>query len=400
MTPRLYVLPLATFAAATEAFVYVGLLSELTNDLGVSLAAGGSLAAAFTLVYALSVPFLASLTAHWDRTRVLILGLGGVAIINAAAAYAPNFETLLATRIAAGFAAALIGPSASTAASHMVPPERRGRAIAVVLAGTTLAFSLGVPIGSAIGGIFGWRSTFLFAAAIAAFAAVMIALVLPKTGETERAGLSSLKLAFRPDIMAVLLQTTAAFGATFASISLIGPLSEQIAGLSGGEIGLVQACIGIGSILGIVVGGALADTSDARRHLLWLFAVIGVTQLGFTLLMRQASVPDISYAPFLAASVLFGASALFAIGPIQQTRLIGAEPDQRMVVLALHGTSIFLGQSAGAAMGAATTGMAGLAWTGAAGFVAAALAMTLLLAGKMTPSRGRTAFRSNVESDR
>jgi nitrate/nitrite transporter NarK len=76
------------------------------------------------------------------------------------------------------------------------------------------------------------------------------------------------------------------------------------------------------------VGGTLADRSRTRRHLLWLFAVIGITQLSFTILSCSAGPPDLSYAPFLATSVLFGAAALFAIGPIQQKRLIGAAPDQ------------------------------------------------------------------------
>ena len=165
-------------------------------------------------------------------------------------------------------------------------------------------------------------------------------------------------------------------------------MSETIADLSGGEIGLVQACIGVGSILGLAVGGTLADRPRTRRHLLWLFGVIGVTQLSFTILSRSTGTPDLSYAPFLATSVLFGAAALFAIGPIQQKRLIGAAPDQRMVAFALHGTSIFLGQSAGAALGAATTGIAGLEWTGAAGSVAVVMgAVFLLVTARPVPVR-------------
>lgn len=386
LPPRIFLLPLASFAAATEAFVYIGLLTELTSDLGVSLAAGASLAAVFTLVYAVSAPILASLTAGLDRKWVLTLGLLGVALTNVVAALAPNFAVLMASRVTAGFVAALVGPSASVAASHTARPEHRGRALALVLAGTTLAFSLGIPIGSAIGGVFGWRSTFWFATAIAVVAAAAILAGLPRTGGAERGGLASLRLALSPRIRIILLQTTAAFGATFSAVSLIGPIGETLAGLEGGGVGLIQSFIGLGSILGIIVGGRLADGRPRRFDLVWIFLIIAVTQAAISILFYVPGMPSALLAYPLAASIFFGAAALFAIGPIQQTRLIGAAPEQRMVALALHGTSIFLGQSLGAALGAVTVAITSLSWTG---FVGAALATgaALLLAAPPRPAR-------------
>ena len=152
---RVWVLALATFATGTEGYVYAGLLADLAGDLQVTVGRAGLLAAGFAITYALLAPPLAALTASLPRRGVLVGGLAALALVNLLASLSPSFGALLASRVACGIVAAVVGPAATVTAASLVPPERRGRAVALVSAGLALAFTVGVPLGSVVGGAFG-----------------------------------------------------------------------------------------------------------------------------------------------------------------------------------------------------------------------------------------------------
>ena len=158
----------ATFATGTQTYVFSGLLADLAQDLGVSIGAAGQLATAFAITFAIAAPIMGGLLSNMERRRILVLALATVALLNTAAALAAGYGSLLGLRILAGLAATCINPIAAAAAVALVPASQRGRALAIVTAGMTVAFMMGIPLGSAIGGLFGWRATFLFAASLAA----------------------------------------------------------------------------------------------------------------------------------------------------------------------------------------------------------------------------------------
>lgn len=337
---RVWVLALATFATGTEGYVYAGLLSDLAGDLQVTIGRAGLLAAGFAITYAVLAPPLAAVTAAWPRRGVLVGGLAVLGLINLLACLAPSFEWLVASRVACGVVAAMVGPTATAAAASLVPPERRGRAIALVSAGLALAFTLGVPIGSVIGGTFGWRATFVFAGLLLLAAAGLIRLLLRPVPGTDRTGLATLGIAARPAIAARLAVTAGAFTATFCSIAYLGPLVNRAVGAEGAAVGAFQACIGLGSVLGILAGGRLADRPGPERALPILFGVVALTQVGFVL---APALSPVAASALIAVSITVGAAALFAILPIVQVALIADAPTQRSVVLALNGSMVFLG---------------------------------------------------------
>lgn len=259
LDPRIYVLALETFAGATEANVYAGLLGELAQDFRVTLATAGLLAAGFAIAYAATAPILAPITNHWQRRRILVWGLGALGALNFAAAALPTFGALLTSRVVCGLLAALIGHSATAAASLIAPVALRGHAVSIVGAGTGLAFTVGVPIGSAIGGVFGWRSTFVFAGALLLLCSALLAAFLPNVPEGARTGLKGLQVLKDRPVLGRLGVTVASFTATFATIAYLGPTAARVAQSRGFGVGLFQACIGAGSIVGILLGGRLAD---------------------------------------------------------------------------------------------------------------------------------------------
>ena len=182
MDRRIWLLTFAQFAAATGAYAFTGLLARLADDLGVSLATAGQLSAAYALTYALAGPPAAALTARLDRRDLLVAGLALVGVLNLATAAAPDFATVLALRVAAGAAVTLVLPG--VAASMLAPAHQRAKAMAMVLAGLTLAFSFGIPLGTVIGGGFGWRACFVFGGAIALVGAVAVRFSLPPLPST------------------------------------------------------------------------------------------------------------------------------------------------------------------------------------------------------------------------
>ncbi len=362
MDRRIWLLTAAQFASATGAYAFTGLLARLAEDLGVSLATAGQLAAAYALTYAIAGAPVAALTARLDRRAMLVWGLGLVAALNIATAFATDFTTALLLRVAAGLAVTLVMPG--VAASMLVPPEQRGRAIAIVLSGLTLAFSLGIPLGTAIGGVVGWRGCFIFSGTLSAIAALGVQFGLPRLPSTDRGGAASLGIILKPAIASMLGTTLLAFAGLFCIAAYLGPIVTATTGITGSGIGAIQVFIGIGSLGGIALGSRVAGLPGARVPVM-LFLLLAAALVGYTALMLTPQA--FWHAAPLALCVFAGSLALFALAPLVQTRLMHLAPQDRAVAIALNGATTFAGQGAGAAYGGIVIGAAGLPWTGAAG---------------------------------
>jgi len=384
MPPRILVLALASFAMGTETHVFAGHLAALATELGVTVAVAGQLATAFALTYAVSAPVIASFCARFDRKTVLIVGLLLLGVLNIAAAAVPSFTPLIVIRILCGIAAGLVGPAAPAAAAVLAPPEKRGKALAVVLAGLTLAFVLGVPLGSVVGDLFDWRATFVFSGILAFLAAAATGIVLPRVPGGERAGLKTLLIARERRVALPLLLTMVGLAATFCVISYIGPVVNRISGLEGSGVGAMQALIGIGSIAGLALGGIAADRAGAPRLLVGSFFVTVAAMGGYSALLaaqtpEHASLGQMAATGLLALTIMAGAVAVFARAPIIQASLVAAVPEARAVALALNSSMVFVGQGLGAAIGGLVIAEAGVIWVGAAGAVLGLLGIGLAL---------------------
>lgn len=380
MNPRIYILAFAAFAVGTEAHVFTGVLERLAEDLQIELGAAGWLAASFAITYAVAAPFMASFVAALDRKRVLVGALFALGVVNLAGAFMPTFETLLMTRVACGIIAPLVTPIASAVAAGLVAPERRGRALSIVLAGITLAFVLGIPLGSVVGSIFGWRSTFAFSGLLALFACAAIAMILPSHPSQDRAGLANLRIAGDWPVLSNLIFNTSAFFATFSIVAYIGPIITRITSLDGAGIGALQMAIGGGSIVGVYLGGSLADRAPKAKTVAAGFALnIFILSLYSFWMFDPFALPVALKTAGLALTLFVGSSIVFTLSPIIQNRLILAAPQDRGLALALNGSTIFLGQGLGAAFAGFIVREASLEWLGIAGALGAVISLTLAL---------------------
>jgi len=195
----IYLLALGAFAIGTEGFMISPLLPGLASDLGVSIEQAGQLVTAFALAYGLSSPVLTAATGSVNRRTLLLSSLAIFALSNVLAFLAPGYGWLMAARVLLALSAGVFVPGANALAGAIVEPARRGRAIAVVNSGITIALALGVPLGSVIGHHAGWRMTFAGVAVLAAIDAAGVLAGVPRAiGEgiptaTLRAGSPSLR---------------------------------------------------------------------------------------------------------------------------------------------------------------------------------------------------------------
>ena len=379
MNARLLSLVFAPFALGTSAFIYIGLIEPMANDLGVGIASVGQLQTAFAVACGIGGPVLARLLAGYDRKLLLLGVLSILAVMNIASALAPDLVTIGSIRFAAGFFAALTLPLASTLAVSLVPEAQRASAIATVLAGYTLAFLIGMPAGSILGDIYGWRSAFWLAGGIAATAFVVIAAFAPAHVHAPEAGASSFRRALQGDNPKLMLITLLGFVATFTTVSYVGPVITLTTGLTGSGIAAIQLSTGIGSLLGLPAGAMLARL-PARKALGILLGAVLVTQLLFSLGMLV----ELAWAaiPLLIFTMMFNSASLFGTSPVIQSQLANAAGPAATIAFALNGSMLYLGQGIGSSLGGAVTSITGLGWTGITGAVAALLA--ILLARRLT----------------
>jgi len=349
---RTHLLAAGAFAVGTSAYVIAGVLPAVSAELGVSVTAAGQLTTAFALAYAVSAPVLATVTARWERRWLLLVALLVSAAGNALSAVATSYPLLLGGRIVAALGAAAYTPAATLFATALRPPEERGRAVAIVFGGLTVALALGVPIGSLLADGIGYRGVFALIAAVSVATAVAVRALLPVLEGSPSVPLRE-RFAVAADrrVLTVLAITVLGVVATMSVYIYIVPLLGLTTGLAGPTIGGLLLAYGLGAIVGNAWGGRATDRFGSMPTLL---ATVG----GFVVLVATL--------PWTATAAVGAALALFAWGvftwsfnPPVQNLLLELAPAGGLV-LSLNASAIYLGMGLAAVFGGAVIGTVGL----------------------------------------
>lgn len=178
-------LPLgALLALAMTGFICIvtetlpaGLLPEIGSGLGISPSFAGQMVTVYALGSLLAAIPLTIATQSWRRRTVLLLTIVGFLLFNSVTALSSDYWLTLVARFFAGVSAGLAWSLIAGYARRMVVPQLQGRALAVAMVGTPIALSLGVPLGTWLGGFMGWRMAF---GLMSGMTVVLIAWVLIK----------------------------------------------------------------------------------------------------------------------------------------------------------------------------------------------------------------------------
>jgi DHA1 family inner membrane transport protein len=372
----LVALALATFSIVTSEVLPVGLLPQMSEDLGSSLSTTGYLVTGYAGVVALTSIPLALATRRVERRRLLCGVLALFSAATALAAAAPGYWVLFVARMLAALAHALFWAVVASTASRLFPAEVRGRVLAVVFAGSSLAFVLGLPAGALLGQQAGWRVAFLTLAAIGAAVLAALAAFLPSLPVTvsNTAVPASLDLRRYGLLVAatILLMTGMNTAATYITVFL-----DEVSGLSPTGVDLVLFARGLAGLVGVAVSALVLDRWP-RATLQVAVATLAVAQLG---------------------TFAFGSSALAAAGLITLTGVAGllmasslqgavldVAPDNPDVASAGSSASFNVGIGGGALIGGLLLDTSGVRSTAlVAGLLAGAALAAVLAATRHVP---------------
>jgi predicted MFS family arabinose efflux permease len=199
-------------------------------------------------------------------------------------------------------------------------------------------------LGSVVGGAFGWRATFAYAAFVCLICIVLLAWGMPRVRPAAAVGSVVAALFRNYSFMHTLALTTIGFTSAFVIIPFLGPILQKLTGLQGAGIGGLQAFVGLGSFAALAIGGIAADRRLHRVGLALSFLLMGVTAL---LYAYELDAPRQATAQLAAALLVFLLSvSLFSVIPINLSQLSQLAGPATPVALAANGSLMSMGQGA------------------------------------------------------
>ncbi len=347
MSLPLLALFLAAFAFGTTEFVIAGVLPQVAEGLGVSVPTAGYLVSGYACGIAIGGPLLALATKGLSR-KALLLGLAvAFTLGQVACAMAPDFASMLALRVAVAVAHGAYFGVAMVVAVGLVREDQRGMAVAIILSGLTVSNVIGMPAGTAIGNLWGWRATFWVMGALGILAGLAMLILLPRTaGATTRpVGLArEVRVLGRQQVWTSLIMMLMLMIGQFGLFTYITPTLIEVTGLDENIVPWVLLLNGVGATIGVFLGGKLADWKMMPS----LITMLALQALTLAVVYAVSPYP----LPMIAAIVVWG-GLNFAIGTPIQTRILTWTADASSLASSLIPSGFNIGIALAASLGAA-----------------------------------------------
>ncbi len=364
MPVALLALTAGAFGIGVTEFVIMGLLLQISADLGVSIPAAGLLISGYALGVFAGAPILTIATRKLPRKTTLIALMIIFTVGNLACAMAPNYETLMAARVVTALAHGTFFGVGSVVATTVVAPDKRASAIAIMFTGLTAATLLGVPFGAWLGLEYGWRSTFWAVTALGLLATAVLAIFVPssKTAEEPSSLREEVAVLARPQVLMGLAMTVLGYAGVFAVFTYIQPILTQVTGFSKAAVSPVLLVFGGGMALGNILGGKLAD-KRLMPAVLGTLAALAVV-LGLMTFGLQSKIAAVVF------SGLLGIAAFATVAPLQLRVLEKAGGAGQSLASSLNIAAFNLGNALGAWLGgvviaSALLGLQSVTWVAA-----------------------------------
>jgi MFS transporter, DHA1 family, inner membrane transport protein len=338
-------LAMGGFAIGTTEFVTMGLLPQVARGVGVSIPAAGHLISAYAVGVVVGAPVLAFLGARWPRRGLLLALMAAYAVFNVLSALATGYHLLMVARFLDGLPHGAYFGVASLVAASMATPERKGRAVAMVMLGLSVANVVGVPAATWLGQHAGWRSAYLAVAVLSLVSVAMVLAYVPACpGDPEATGRRELKAFSSLQVWLTLLAGAIGFGGMFAVYSYIAPTLTEVGGLPESAVPVFLFVFGVGMVAGTWVAGELADLSVFRSL---LGAALGSA---LVMLLFHAAAPH----GWWALPVVFLITVLGSVLVVNlQLRLMDVAGEAQTLGAAMNHASLNVANALGAWLGGA-----------------------------------------------
>ncbi|MER6105927.1 MFS transporter [Streptomyces sp. NPDC001832] len=383
------VLALGVFGIITTEMGMVGVLPQVSAELGVTPSAAGWLVGAFALVIAVSGPFTTLLASGIDRKKVLAAAIAVFAVSNAVYALTTQYEVMLAFRVIPALFHPVFFAVALATAARLVPAEDATRATTTVFGGVTVGFAFGVPLTSYLAEHVSLASAFWFGALVNLIAFVGILRFVPPMPVGQRVSYGAqLNVLKRFRMWLTIASVVLVFAAMFSVYGYFAEFLGQVTHMDGTWVSAMLMAFGVIMIFGNFVFGGLL-----RRNLIRTVVAYPVLCLLVYVLLYFVGP---LFTPMVLAVLVWG--AVHSGGLIVSQSWLGRDAADAPE----FGNSLFisfsnLGISIGTAVGGwvmAEYGARQLAWAGAGFAIAALIAIALRLGldragARQTPSAGQ-----------
>ncbi|MBT2457776.1 MFS transporter [Streptomyces sp. ISL-86] len=265
---------LGIFCLITSELLPVGLLTPVGAALGVSDGTAGLMVTVPGLIAGFCAPLVTVGAGRLDRRLVLCVLIALMAAANLAAALAPNFAVVLAARLLVGVSVGGFWAIAGGLAVRLVPERHVGRATAVVFGGVPTASVLGVPAGTLLGELGGWRTAFGAVGALGFVTLVALILLLPALPPDRNISFRELPALLRDnrEVRAGVIVTFLVVTGQFAAYTFVRPILRDVSGVGAEYVSTLLLGYGAAG----VAGNFLVGARDARRTLLVVSAALAV----------------------------------------------------------------------------------------------------------------------------
>lgn len=290
-----------TFVGILSELMPSGVLPQMMKELDLSEVQGGNLVGYYALASAIFAIPLISVTMKYNRKMLLLILLGGFAISNIIVAFVSDYAVVISMRVIGGICAGIMWPMIAAYGMRLVSPEQYGKAVAVIMAGTTLGISLGMPLMTWIGDNYGWRTEFMVIGIVIILIGVLSIIMLPSLkGEKLTQETSPFAMLKNKAVLMVLLFTLLGVSAHYGVYVYIASLVESMQMAGGIEMALVM--FGLGSLLSVVI--AIKYTDNHLQLLTILMFALLIISMGIFLVFGGAF--GISHFGFFLWGVSFG----------------------------------------------------------------------------------------------
>ncbi|WP_182524402.1 MFS transporter [Nocardioides dongkuii] len=258
------------FAIGTTEFVTMGLLPQIAEGIGVSEPKAGHVISAYALGVVAGVPLLSFFATSLPRRGLLVALMGAYAVFNVLSAVATGYGMLTFARFLDGLPHGAYFGVASLVAASLAEPRHRGRAVAGVMLGLSVANVIGVPVATWVGQHLGWRSAYVMTAVIALLTMALVLAFVPSVpGDKGATGAKEAREFFgRRQVWLTLAAGAIGFGGLFAVYSYIATTVTDVAGLTEGSVPFFLLAFGLGMVAGTWVAGEVARWS-VLQSLVW-----------------------------------------------------------------------------------------------------------------------------------
>ena len=313
-----FIFMLGTFTVGMAEYVVTGLLTQISDDMHVSISSAGLLVSVYAISVAVIGPFMRIFTMKVHAHRLLPVLVAIFIVSNLVGMLAPNFNVLLLSRLmSAAMHAPFFGVCMSVAAA-VAPPAKKPQAIALVQAGLTIAVMIGVPFGSFLGGLANWRVVFGIMIILAVITMLGMMKFTPHVSLSAEANISKELTVFKnPHILIVISIIVFGYSGVFTTYTFMEPMIHEYAPFKIIGLTVCLFLFGLGGVIGNLVTGSVPE-HDLTKYLFYTFFLLFITIILFVTFVHYA---------ILALLICF----LFGFGTFGTTPLLNSK-----IILSAH----------------------------------------------------------------